>query len=182
MASIFTKLKEILFADYDDPEYEDGYDPEYEDGYDPEYDDHSSYNNIREIPRQRDIEYENGASSRKLHAVSSNKQTASIHQLKSVPPSSMKMIVMRPRAYEEAQVICDEIKGGRAVVVNLEQVDFPLSQRIMDFLSGTAYSLEGHIERVTNAIFIVAPNNVEVTSATKEEVRNGNISSWSNGR
>lgn len=182
MASIFTKLKEILFADYDDGEgYDDDYDPDYDD-YDNYEDDHSSYNNIREMTRQRDVEYENGATSRKLHAVNSNKQTASIHQLKSVPPSSMKMIVMRPRAYEEAQVICDEIKGGRAVVVNLEQVDFPLSQRIMDFLSGTAYSLEGHIERVTNAIFIVAPNNVEVTSAAKEEVRNGNMSSWSNGR
>lgn len=68
----------------------------------------------------------------------------------------MQVVIIKPECYEDAQEICDQIKTKRPVVVNLEKVEYPIAQRIMDFLSGTCYSLEGSIQRVANNIFIIA--------------------------
>lgn len=76
----------------------------------------------------------------------------------------IKMIVIRPETYEEAQDICDYIRAGKPVVVNLEGMQFDVSQRVMDFLSGSCYSLNGNIQRVAKNIFIVAPNNIDVSA------------------
>ena len=88
------------------------------------------------------------------------------------------------RCYEDAQEICDQIKTKRPVVVNLEKVEYPIAQRIMDFLSGTCYSLEGSIQRVANNIFIIAPENVDISGDFKEELKTkGVLLPWmSNGR
>ena len=83
----------------------------------------------------------------------------------------MQVVVIQPTCYEDAQQICDQVKGKKPVVVNLEQVEYPVAQRIMDFLSGTCYSLEGSIQRVANNIFVIAPENVEISGEFKEEIK-----------
>ena len=76
----------------------------------------------------------------------------------------IKMIVINPDNYDEAREICDYIKSGKPVVVNLENMAFETAQRVMDFLSGSCYSLNGNIQRVAKNIFIVAPNNIDVSA------------------
>ncbi|MGI6563566.1 MAG: cell division protein SepF [Clostridia bacterium] len=75
----------------------------------------------------------------------------------------VKLIVKKPQSYDEATAICDFLKNKRPVVVNLEDLQRDVAQRIIDFLSGATYSLEGNIHTVTNSIFIIAPKNVDVT-------------------
>ena len=81
----------------------------------------------------------------------------------------IKMIVINPDSYDEAREICDYIRSGKPVVVNLEGMEFEVSQRVMDFLSGSCYSLNGNIQRVAKNIFIVAPNNIDVTADFKSD-------------
>jgi len=83
----------------------------------------------------------------------------------------MQVVIIKPECYEDAQEICDQVKTKKPVVVNLEKVEFPIAQRIMDFLSGTCYSLEGSIQRVANNIFIIAPENVDISGDFKEELK-----------
>ena len=69
----------------------------------------------------------------------------------------------------------------KVIVVNLEKVPFPVGQRIMDFLSGTCYSLEGSIQRVAHNIFVIAPENVDISAHFKEELKTkGAIYSFNN--
>ena len=81
----------------------------------------------------------------------------------------IKMIVINPDNYDEAREICDYIRSGKPVVVNLENMAFEVAQRVMDFLSGSCYSLNGNVQRVAKNIFIVAPNNIDVTADYKSD-------------
>lgn len=81
----------------------------------------------------------------------------------------IKMIVINPDNYDEAREICDYIKSGKPVVVNLENMQFETAQRVMDFLSGSCYSLNGNVQRVAKNIFIVAPNNIDVSADYKSQ-------------
>lgn len=80
----------------------------------------------------------------------------------------VKLIVKKPQSYDEATTICDYLKNKRPVVVNLEDLQRDVAQRIIDFLSGATYSLEGNIHTVTNSIFIIAPKNVDVTGEDEQ--------------
>ena len=80
----------------------------------------------------------------------------------------VKLIVKKPQSYDEATTICDFLRSNRPVVVNLEDLQRDVAQRIIDFLSGATYSLEGNIHTVTNSIFIIAPKNVDVTGEEEQ--------------
>lgn len=104
----------------------------------------------------------------------SNSQVVSIHT-----NVQMQVCIIKPEKYEDAQEICDHVKARKPVVVNLEKIEYPTAQRIMDFLSGTCYSLDGTIQRVANNIFIIAPENVDVSGDFKEELKTkGVILPW----
>ena len=70
--------------------------------------------------------------------------------------------VMYPESFEETKRVCDSLKSGRAVIINLEQVEKDLAQRIVDFLSGTAYTLNGAIRKLSDKILVVAPSGYHI--------------------
>ena len=79
-------------------------------------------------------------------------------------PSSntMKMIVFQPMSYEDTQSVIDNLKNRKPVVVNLEALDVDVAQRVLDFMSGAVYAINGAIQKVSRCIFVLAPNNVDV--------------------
>lgn len=87
----------------------------------------------------------------------------------------MEVVVTDPEKYEEAQEICDHIKGKKPVVINLENMDRQTAQRTMDFLSGACYALNGDVQRVASNIFIIAPENVDIANSFKEELKTKGI-------
>lgn len=91
----------------------------------------------------------------------------------------MEVVVIQPKTYDEAQEVCDHIKSQRPVIINLEQMERNVAQRIMDFVSGSCYTLNGNLQRVTNNIFIIAPENIDVAGDFREELKsNGIILPW----
>lgn len=92
--------------------------------------------------------------------------------------SQFKVVVMQPENYDDAQEICDHLKNKKPVVINLEDIEKGDAQRIIDFLSGAVYALEGNIQKVTSGIFLIAPNNVDIMGDFKEELKNKNVFPW----
>ena len=72
------------------------------------------------------------------------------------------MILLEPRAFSESQQIADHLKKRNTVVVNLKRVTSDQAKRIVDFLSGTIYAINGKIQKIGGGIFLCAPNNVSV--------------------
>lgn len=73
-----------------------------------------------------------------------------------------KMILLEPRAYSESQQIADHLKKRNTVVVNLKRVTPEQAKRIVDFLSGTIYAINGDLQKIGGGIFLCTPNNVSV--------------------
>lgn len=92
-----------------------------------------------------------------------------------LPNSSakMKMLVFQPSSYEEAECIIDNLKARKPVIMNLDELELELGQRILDFVGGAVYSLNGDIKKVARSIFVVAPSNVDVAQNTDTSAKDG---------
>lgn len=77
--------------------------------------------------------------------------------------SLMEVSMVRPSSMEDARDICEMLLSGRAVVVNMEGVQVELAQRIIDFASGACYSINGNLQKISSYIFIITPNNIELS-------------------
>ncbi len=88
---------------------------------------------------------------------------------------NMQVIISYPQTVEEAGSICDCVKSGKAVIVNLEGVNHETAQRIVDFLGGVAYALDGDVQSITNKVLIVVPDSVDVSGQFKEELKASGI-------
>jgi cell division inhibitor SepF len=81
--------------------------------------------------------------------------------------SGVKVVVIEPKSFDEAQEIIDDLKSGRPVIINFEDTDRELARRIIDFISGGAYALDGSTEKISNYVFLFVPKGVEITKETK---------------
>jgi cell division inhibitor SepF len=81
----------------------------------------------------------------------------------------VRVVVMHPRSLEDGQSIADQIKGRRPVIVNLDLADERSGQRLLNFLSGVVYALDGSLRKVGDGIFLATPSNIEVASEDHDD-------------
>ncbi|MGL5512724.1 MAG: cell division protein SepF [Sporomusa sp.] len=92
----------------------------------------------------------------------------------------VKVMVVEPFSFDDAQHVADYLKSRKPVVVNLENTDPEISKRMIDFISGTTYALNGQIQKVGNNIFLCAPNNVDVAYSPRDDNNNKTQLPWAN--
>ena len=93
----------------------------------------------------------------------------------------MKVVIVEPKKYEEVTSIADQLRQRRAVIVNLENLDDAVTRKsIFDFMNGAVYVLDGSIQKVSKAIFILAPNNVDIDANMKKELESTAFFPWQN--
>jgi len=92
---------------------------------------------------------------------------------------SVKMVITQPTGFEQSEEICNYLKKRKSIIVNLEYVNKDVARRIVDFLSGAVHALDGHIQKVSNSIFLIAPVNYDISSdLAREEIKNKLSVSW----
>src|SRR2546429_5616136 len=85
-------------------------------------------------------------------------------QMEIVPnPHSVRVHLVLPRSFNDAQQIADKFKQSIPVILNLQGTDTELSKRLIDFTSGLTYALNGGMQRVADKVFLLTPRNVEVS-------------------
>lgn len=77
--------------------------------------------------------------------------------------ANQEVCVIRPSSMEDTRDIADTLLDGSTVILNLEGIDVELAQRIIDFTSGSCYSLGGNLKRISTYIFVLGPHNVDIT-------------------
>lgn len=80
-----------------------------------------------------------------------------------------KMILLEPCAYSESQQIATYLKDRTAVIVNLKRVTPDVAKRIVDFLYGTIFAINGDIQKLGGGIFLCTPNNVRLEGSISDE-------------
>lgn len=103
-----------------------------------------------------------------------NNKVVSMPQIQQV-----KMVISQPTSFEQSENICDLLKDKKSVIVNLEYVNKDVARRIVDVISGAVHALDGHIQKVSNSIFLIAPYNYDITNdMAREEIKNKLSVSW----
>ncbi|MCD8222580.1 MAG: cell division protein SepF [Clostridiales bacterium] len=95
-------------------------------------------------------------------------------QSKVVPMKrAMEVSLIKPSTIDDGSLIADYLLAGKAVVLNMEGIHTELAQRIIDFASGAAYSMNGNLQKISSFIFIVTPESIEL-SGDFQDLLNGN--------
>ncbi len=92
----------------------------------------------------------------------SRNDSSKVVPIRSVP-KGFEVSIMKPTTFEDSQEICELLISGRVTVINLEGFDIDISQRIMDFVSGCVYAINGKLHQISSYIFIVTPENVDIS-------------------
>jgi cell division inhibitor SepF len=79
------------------------------------------------------------------------------------PSAAVRVHLVVPRSFNDAQTIADRFKDYTPVILNLQGVDSELSKRLIDFASGLTYALDGGMQRIADKVFLLTPRNVEVS-------------------
>ncbi len=92
--------------------------------------------------------------------------------------NQFKVVIMQPETFDDAREVCDHLKSKKPVVVNLETLNKETAQRVVDFLSGSVYGLDGEIQKVSTGIFLIAPNNVDIMGELSGEIKSKGNFPW----
>ena len=82
------------------------------------------------------------------------------------------MYVIKPQDFGEAQRVTDYLKEGKTIVINMEGIEVHVAQRIIDFIGGACYALDGSLQAISANIFIAAPHNIDVSGDLRGELMN----------
>jgi cell division inhibitor SepF len=102
--------------------------------------------------------------------------TALDPQLRAAPApvdDGYRITTLHPRTYNEARTIGEHFRDGTPVIMNLTEMDDGDAKRLVDFAAGLIFGLRGSIERVTNKVFLLSPEHVEVTAEDKARIATG---------
>jgi cell division inhibitor SepF len=145
-----------------------------EDGYAAEESLEQSYRerpNVRRLtPRRRSQDFDDWTESEadqqtaRVPAVRPSRVREMRPAIEAVPSSNVKVHLVLPRSFNDAQQIADRFKQGIPVILNLQSADSELSKRLIDFASGLTYALNGGMQRVADKVFLLTPRNVEVSA------------------
>ncbi|NBJ68481.1 MULTISPECIES: cell division protein SepF [Clostridia] len=108
----------------------------------------------------------------------SREKNKNVVNLTSVNNPTSKVVLCEPRTYSEAQEIADNIVNRRAVVINLQRMDNQQAMRIVDFLSGTVYAVNGDIQKLGAKTFLCTPDNVNVTGTITDTLEDEYGKGW----
>ena len=116
------------------------------------------------------ITFLNKAINKNKNAICSSqkeKENTKVIEHPTLTPQS-EVVVIEPRAFDEALEIVEELRCRRSVVLNLQYLDSEQSQRVVDFLSGATHALDGNQQRIGQGVFIFAPNNFTINAESQE--------------
>jgi len=162
---VLDKFLDIIKMTDDDDDYDDEF---YDDDYDDDFDEVKPKKNFfKKSNKQSELDDFDEDLSRDYDKAPSKRVTRSnvtpMRQSQKRTGHNMEVCVIKPSAVEDQREIAETLLSGRTVILNLEGLDLEIAQRIIDFTSGTAFAIGGNLQKVSNYIFLVTPNNVEIS-------------------
>lgn len=129
--------------------------PRYEDDYDDNFDDQDEYYEEPVVQRRAPIQRDDSS----VHVRPTSRQSTTV---KPLAASSAEPFSIRPVRYDEAKDIADMLKAGRPVLMDIGSAEEPIARRLIDFVSGLIYGVDGTMEKVSPGVFLIKPRGVRV--------------------
>lgn len=91
---------------------------------------------------------------------------------------SGEIFIRRPRTQDEARICVDCLRGRRAVVVNLKDVEADHALRVFDFLAGATYAVGGQLEQAGESVYLLTPQNIGIMAEEEKAPSTPNSDIW----
>lgn len=155
---VFDKFLDIMKLNDDEYNDDDFYDDDYEDeGFD-----EKPRRSLFGSKKHRD-EYDDFDMQEERKSVSSGNKVTPMRQPAPRRNASMEVCVVKPSSVDDSREITETLLAGRTVILNLEGMDLEIAQRIIDFISGATFAINGNLQKISNYIFLVTPTNVDIS-------------------
>ena len=141
---------------YSDDDYDDDYDDEMT-GYEDE--DQDSAPRAR---RTSPFASTAGSSASDYSAPAASTSTGFGGQVVSMSSGKQEVVLFHAKTFDDAAKAADELRRRKAVILNMENVDKALTRRVVDFLSGSVYALDGRVKKVAQCTYLFCPHNMDV--------------------
>lgn len=102
-----------------------------------------------------------------------NGKVVSIHSV-----ADAKVIITRPTKYDDSVDICTALRNRNIVIINTSALETKVARRLLDFVSGAAYALDGNLDDIETRVYVVSPSNVHVSNELKTELSSKGIFNW----
>ncbi|MCD8382733.1 MAG: cell division protein SepF [Clostridiales bacterium] len=106
---------------------------------------------------------------------SSDRRSSSGNVVNINTTTQLQVVLVKPEKFDEASSIANHLRDKRTVVLNLEAANKDIARRMVDFLSGVAYALEGKIKKVAISTYIITPYNVDIIGDLMDELESNGM-------
>ena len=89
--------------------------------------------------------------------------------------AQMQVVLVKPDRFDNVSEIAEHLRSKHAVVLNLEATNKDIARRLVDFLSGCAYALDGKIKKIAISTYIITPYNVDIVGDLIDELENNGL-------
>ncbi|MBR6376744.1 MAG: cell division protein SepF [Oscillospiraceae bacterium] len=89
--------------------------------------------------------------------------------------SAMQVILVKPDRFDTVSEIADHLRDKKSIVLNLESTNKDVARRLVDFLSGVAYAIDGKVKKVASNTYIITPPNVDLLGDLMDELESSGV-------
>lgn len=89
-------------------------------------------------------------------------------------PRKQEIVVLEPASFADAREIAETLKVKKSILLNMRKTDKELARRIVDFLSGISYAIDGHSQKVADQIYLFTPGHIEIVIPDQDQYASGN--------
>ena len=76
--------------------------------------------------------------------------------------NKQEVVLFRPGSFNDTSKAADDLRNRKAVIVNMENVDKAMARRVVDFLSGCVYALDGDVKKIAQSAYLFCPHNMDI--------------------
>ncbi len=161
MAGFFKKIVDKISGYPDESDID--YDNEY--GYDEASADQYGYSAQPEYAQPQEAPYTAPAfQQEKMYTAPAHTSAPKVVPIKTSVPGEQQLVILQPNNIQSAQRVCDHLRAGHTVICNIENVDAKVAQRVIDFISGSTYAMDGNVKPIDARAhsFVAVPRSVSL--------------------
>ena len=130
----------------------------------------SSYDEVLD-----DLNSSSSGASRTGSAASGRRSTSDSKVVNINTTTQMQVVLVKPDRFDNVSEIAEHLRSRHAVVLNLEATNKDIARRLVDFLSGCAYALDGKIKKIAISTYLITPYNVDIVGDLIDELENSGL-------
>ncbi|MBO5317106.1 MAG: cell division protein SepF [Oscillospiraceae bacterium] len=145
---------------YSDEDYDDDYEDDLEGFEEPQ---EAAPRRRRPSPFASDDSVEAGVSAASAPQSTAASSAFSGQVLNMSTGNKQEVVLFHAKSFDDAAKAADELCKKKAVILNMENVDKALTRRVVDFLSGSVYALNGTVKKIAQSTYLFCPHNMSIT-------------------